>query len=151
MALVILCGVVAFLFLVLWNIRDRRTEKALAQLRGAQDVTSFAAMFSTDAEPPVARNLYPRLEQQTATRNLPLAREDKLFSPPYGGSILSEEATAHCLCFLEEDLFDAVLAVLRKLGCDAPQTVVADELDGVETVGQLITALARMTAQPVNR
>lgn len=53
MALVILCGVVAFLFLVLWNIRDRRTEKALAQLRGAQDVTSFAAMFSTDAERPL--------------------------------------------------------------------------------------------------
>jgi hypothetical protein len=152
MALVILCGVLAFVvFLVFSNIRDRKTEKALAQLRGAQVVASFAEMFSTDAERAVARTLYPRFEQQTATRNLPLAREDKLFSPPYSGSILSEQATAHCLRFLEEDLFDAVLAVLRELGCDAPQTVVADELDGVETVGQLITALARVTAQPVNR
>jgi hypothetical protein len=152
MALVILCGVLAFVvFLVFSSMRDRKTEKALAQLRGAQDVTSFAAMFSTDAERAVARALYPRLEQQTATRNLPLVREDKLFSPPDSGSILSEQATAHCLRFLEEDLFDAVLAVLRELGCEAPQTVVADELDGVETVGQLITALARVTAQPVNR
>lgn len=148
MALVILCGVLAFVvFIAFSNIRDRRTEKALAQVRGAQDVTSFAAMFSTDAERTVARTLYLRLEQQTATRNLPLVREDKLFSPPYSGSILSEQATAHCLRFLEEDLFDTVLAALRELDCDAPQTVVADELDGVETVGQLITALARVTAQ----
>jgi len=152
MAPVILCGVLAFaVFLVFSNIRDRKTEKALALLRGAQDVTSFAAMFSTDAERAIARALYPRLEQQTATRNLPLVREDKLFSPPYSGSILSEQTTAHCLCFEEVDLFDTVLAVLRELECDAAKTLVGDELDGVETVGQLITALARVTARPVNR
>jgi len=152
MTLLIVCGFLAFVvFIALFNIQEHKTERALAQLRGAQDATSFAALFVTDAERVVAKALYPRLEQQTATRTLPLAREDKLFSPPYSGSILSESATAHCLRFLEEDLFDEVLAVVTELGCDAPKTVVADELQGVETVGQLVTALARVTSQPVNR
>ena len=151
MTLLIVCGFSAFVvFVALFNIQEHKTEKALSQLRGGQDATSFAALFVTDAERVVAKALYPRLQQQTATRKLPLAREDKLFSAPYSGSILSESATAHCLRFLEEDLFDEALAVLAELGCDVPKTVAADELQGVETVGQLVTALARVTSRPVN-
>ena len=52
--------------------------------------------------------------------------------------------------FLEEDLFDEVIAVLAELECNVPKTVVADELEGVETVGQLVSALAKVISQPVN-
>ena len=151
MTFLIVCGLAFVLFVILFNVQQRKTERALAQVRGAQNTASFAAMFRTDAERVVAGALYPRLKQQTATRELPLLREDRLFSDPYSGSILSDSATAHCLRFLEEDLFDMVLEVLTELRCDAPKTVVADQLQGVETVGQLVTALAEVTSQATNR
>jgi hypothetical protein len=152
MTIIVMCGFLALVVvIVLFNIRERKTERALAHVRGAQDLSAFAAMFSTDAEHSMAKALYPRLEQQTSTRELPLVKEDRLFPPPFDGSILSELATGHCLRFLEEDLFDVVMAALAELGCNTPETVVADELQGVETVGQLVTGLARLTSQPTPR
>jgi hypothetical protein len=151
MTILVVCGFLAFVFFtILFNIRERKVERTLAQIRGAQDVTSFTEIFSTDAERVVARALYPRLRQQTATRAVPLIKEDRLFSLPYNRSILSDSATAHSLRFLEEDLFDQVIAVLAELECNVPKTVVADELEGVETVGQLVSALAKVISQPVN-
>jgi hypothetical protein len=152
MTILIVCGFFAFVFFtILLNLRERKIERTLAQIRGAQDVTSFTEMFSTDAERAVARALYPRLKRQTATRAVPLIKEDRLFSLPYDGSILSDSATAHSLRFLEEDLLDEVIAVLAELECNAPKTVVADELEGVETVSQLVSSLAKVISQPVNR
>jgi hypothetical protein len=150
MTILIACGFLAFvIFTILFSIRERKIERGLAQIRGAQDVTSFAEIFSTGAERAVARALYPRLKKQTATRALPLIKEDRLFSLSYHASILSDSAIAHSLRFLEEDLFDEVIAVLAELGCSVPKTVVADELEGVETVGQLVSALAKVISQPV--
>ena len=152
MTIIVVCGVLALLvFFALFSIREHKTERALARLRGAQDISSFAAMFSTDAERTIAKVLYPRLEQQASTREFPLAKEDRLFSPQFGGSILSESATGYCLRLLEEDLFDLAIAALTEVGCNAPEIVVADELQGVESVGQLVTALGRLTSQPTAR
>ena len=152
MTILIVCGFLAFVFFtILFNIRERKMERGLAQIRGAQDVTSFTEIFSTDAERVVARALYPRLKHQTATRAVPLIREDRLFSLSDNGSILPDSATVYSLRFLEEDLFDEVIAVLAELECNVPKTVVADELEGVETVGQLVSALAKVIPQPVNR
>src|SRR5438105_13793959 len=108
-------------------------------------------MFPTNEERIVAGTLYPRLERLTFTRELPLSKEDRLFSIPYSGSILSDEVTAHCLRFDDEDIWDDVIAVLTELRCTLPKTVIADELQDVETIGQLVTALAKLTSQPAIR
>src|SRR6478672_8734951 len=147
--LLITGGFSAFVaYTVLLNVRGRKVERALAKVRGVQNAYSFAETFPTDAERVVARTLHPRLERLTFTRELPLLKEDRLFSPPYSGSILSDEVTGHCLGFDDEDLWDDVVAVVKKLGCDAPKTLIADQLQGVETVSQLVTALAKVTSQP---
>src|SRR3954467_1273353 len=52
-------------YAVLFNLRGRKAERALAQARGIQDATSFAEMFPTEAERVVARTLYPQLERLT--------------------------------------------------------------------------------------
>jgi hypothetical protein len=90
-------------------------------------------------------------EGSPSRESLPLSKEDRVFSHPYSGSILSDEVTAHCLSFDDEDLWDDIVAVLSELGCDAPKPVIADQLQGVETVGQLVTALAMLTSQPAIR
>ena len=88
--LLIAGGFSAFVgYTVLFNMRGREAERALAQVRGTQNATSFAEMYPTDAERVVARTLYPRLEKLTFTRELPLSKEDRLCSVPYSGSILS--------------------------------------------------------------
>ena len=144
--LLITCGFSAFVgYTVLFNIRGRKAERAVAKARGTQNATSFAEMFPTDAERLVARMLYPRLEKLTFTRELPLSKEDRLFSTPYSRSILCAEVTVHDLNFDDEDLWDELIAVLTELRCEAPKTVIADELQGVETIGQLVTALAKVT------
>jgi hypothetical protein len=145
--LLIAGGFSAFVgYTVLFNMRGHKAERALAQVRGTQNATSFAEMFPTDAERVVARTLYPRLEKLTFTRELPLSKEDRLCSVPYSGSILSDEVTAHCLDIDAEDLWDGVVAVLTELRCEVPKTVIADGLRGVETVGQLVIALAKLTS-----
>ena len=101
-------------------------------------------MFETDAERSVARKLYPRLESLTFTRKLPIFREDRLFSAPYSGSLLSEEVSAQTLDFDDEDLADEVIGCLKELGCEAPQMAVTNELSAVKTVGQLVSALAKL-------
>lgn len=150
--LLIAGGFSAFVaYTVLFNARGRKAERALAKARGPQNATSFAEMFPTDAERIVARTLYPRLEKLTFTRELPLSKEDLLFSTPYSVSILSDEVTAYNLSFDDEDLSDDVVAVLTELRCGAPKAVIADELQGVETLGQLVSALAKLAPQPANR
>lgn len=150
--LLIAGGFSAFVaYTVLFNVRGHKAERSLAQVRGVQNAIAFAEFFPTDAERVVARTLYPRLQRLTFTRELPFSKEDRLFSHPYSGSILSNEVTAHCLSFDDEDLWDDIVAVLTELGCDAPKTVIADQLQGVETVGQLVTALAMLTSQPAIR
>ena len=140
------CALVA-VYTVLLNARGRKAERAIARVRGAQNAASFAEMFSTEAERAVAWALYPRLEKLTFTQELPLSKADRLFSRSFSGSILSDEAAAHWLNFDDEDLWDDVLAVLTDLGCDVPKTVVADELEGVESVGQLVTALSKLASR----
>ena len=105
-------------------------------------------MFPTDGERVVARMLYPRLEKLTFTRELPLSKEGRLFSTPYNSSILCAEVTVFDLNFDDEDLWDELIAVLTELRCEAPKTVIADELQVVETIGQLVTALAKVTSEP---
>jgi len=147
--LLIAGGVSAFVgYTVLLNVRGRKAERALAKARGTQDATSFAEMFPTDTERVIARMLYPRLEKLTFTRELPLSKEDRLFSTPYSSSILSDDVAAHRLNFDDEDLWDELIAILAELRCDTPEIVIADELQGVETIGQLVTALAKVTSQP---
>jgi len=151
-ALLIAGGFSAFVaYTVLDNVRGRKGERALAKARGAQNATSFAELFPTDAERIVARALYPQLENLTFTRELPLSKEDRLFPTPQNGSVLSDEVTAPCLSFDDEDLWDGVVAVLSELRCDTPKIVIADELQGVETVGQLVSALAKLASQPAIR
>jgi hypothetical protein len=150
--ILIVGGFSAFVgYTVLFNVRGRKAERALAKARGTQNATSFAEMFPTDAERVVAGTLYPRLEKLTFTRALPLSKEDQLFSALYTGSILFDEVTAHYLNFDDEDLWDDIVAVLTELCSDAPQTVIANELQGVETIGQLVTALAKLTSQTAIR
>jgi len=50
------------------------------------------------------------------------------------------------LGFDDEDLLDEVRAVFKEIGCEASEAAFADELQGAETVGQLITALANLTS-----
>jgi hypothetical protein len=148
-ALLIAGGFSAFVgYTVLFNTRGRKAERAVAQARGTQSAPSFAEMFPTDAEQDVARALYPRLEKLTFTGQLPLLREDRLFFNRNTGSILSEEVSAQHLNFDDEELWEEIVAVLPELHCDTPKTVIADELQGVETVGQLVTALAKHIFQP---
>ena len=150
--LLILGGISAFVgYTVLLNVRGHQAERALAEARGIQNATSFAEMFPTDAERVIARMLHPRLEKLTLTRELPLLKEDRLFSTPDSGSILSDDVTAHHLSFDDEDLWHEVIAILAELRCEAPEIVIADGLQGVETVGQLVTALAKVTSQPAVR
>jgi len=148
--LLIAGGFSAFVgYAVLFNLRGRKAERALAQARGIQDATSFAEMFPTEAERVVARTLYPQLERLTFSRVLPLSKEDRLCSIPYSGSILSDKMIAHCLNFDDEDLWDGVVAVLTELRCEAPKTVIRDGLQGVETVGQFVLALAKLTSPAI--
>lgn len=142
-------GISAFVgFTVLINVRGHNAERALAKTRGAQNATSFAEMFPTEAERVIARMLYPRLEKLTFTRELPLSKEDRLFSTPNSTLILSDEVVAHHLDFDDEDLWDELIAVLTELQCEAPKTVIADQLQAVETIGQLVTALAKVKSEP---
>jgi hypothetical protein len=51
MTILIACGFLAFVFFtILFSIRERKIERGLAHIRGAQDVTSFTKIFSTEAE-----------------------------------------------------------------------------------------------------
>jgi hypothetical protein len=150
--LLITGGFSAFVgYTIVLNVRGGKAERALSHARGAQSATTFAEMFPTDAERVVARMLYPRLEKLTYTKAFPLSKEDRLFSTPHTGSILSDEATAYYLNFDDEDVWDDAIAVLRDLSCDAPKSVIADEMQGVETIGQLVTGLAKLTSRPATR
>jgi hypothetical protein len=103
-------------------------------------------MFAMDAERAIARNLYPRLQRLTFTGNLPLLKEDRLFPAVRSGSILSDEASVHTLGFDDEDLADEVIACLKELGCAVPQSALTDGLSGVKTIGQLVSALAKLSS-----
>jgi len=150
--LLIAGGFSAFVFYtVVLNARGRKAERELARARGTQNATTFADMFPTEPERVVARTLYPRLEKLTFTKALPLSKEDRLFSTPHTASILSDEATSHYLNFDDEDVWDDVVAVLKELSCDAPKTLIANEIQGVETIGQLVTGLAKLTSRPATR
>jgi len=147
--LLIAGGISAFVgYTVLFNVRGRKAERALAKARGTQNATSFAEIFPTDAERVTARILYPRLEELTFTGELPLLKEDRLFSTPSASSTLPGEVATHDLDFDDEDLWEEVIAALKELRCEAPESVIASGLQGVETVGQLVTALAKVTSQP---
>ncbi len=103
-------------------------------------------MFSTDAERLVATRLYPRLERLTFSRELPLLKDDRLFSAAYSGFNPVRRSGRAPLGFDDEDLLDEVRAVFKEIGCEASEAAFADELQGAETVGQLITALANLTS-----
>jgi hypothetical protein len=78
-----------------------------------------------------------------------LSKEDRLFAAPYVDAIVSNEVTSHCLNLDDEDLWDDVIGVLA--GCDCPELVIADQLQGVDTVGHLVTALAKVASHPITR
>jgi hypothetical protein len=136
---------------ILLNMREHKADRAMANARGAENATSFAETFPTEAERTVALALYPRLQKLTLTGELPFLKEDLLFSPAYSLSIVSDEAAAHHLNFDHEDLWDNVVAVLAELDCDAPKTVIGDELQDVKPIGQLESALAKLTSKPAIR
>jgi len=146
-------GVVALVAHTLWfNHTGRDKERALVKTRIAQNATSFAKMFGTEAEQLVAAKLYPRLERLTFTHALPLYMDDRLFSTHAFGSILSPGPTEHTLGFDREDLLDEVLATVKELGYKTPSDaeLSAELHQGIETVGQLVQAVARLTVLKTN-
>jgi hypothetical protein len=125
-------GVAAFVAVNVWlNLKGRKKERRLQRIRGAQDAKAFAAMFAAEPERLVAENLYPRLQSITYTHALPLAKDD----------------TFPALHFDPEDLLDEVRGVFADLGCNKPNsTELTQGLAGVETIGELVVALAKLTS-----
>ena len=123
-------GASAFVMATIWlNVRGRRRERHLLQIRGAQDAKSFAAMFAAEAEQAVATALYPRLQRITYTHAVPFTKDD----------------TFRALDFDAEDLLDEVMAIFGDLGSNTPTSrELSQELTGVSTVGELVAALARL-------